>query len=323
MSKRPTLPKKLKQEILYNSAFACAICSKKGDHIHHIDKDNSNNNPENLILLCQAHHDEAHTKRELSQNLTPELLKKYNKEWCAKVRETRSLVASASGQESIASEFLSAGITWGYINHSRLIQTATRDLITKVDQGLLARLISTKVVDERGILLKPKGHKSSATYIRNTIYDWYEHQDSMGLHIFYSELVDLLIEQIKPIHLDEKAWNRNFIKEMVSPGTFIFINRAQYFKKGHESAENAEVAVQTFKRKIKIEYQVNTRNMYGSTSITCSFSGHKSCASLLQVKSIEDSGQERILHCTPIALGIGFHTKTYETLNHSKNNVRP
>ena len=105
---------------------------------------------------------------------------------------------------------------------------------------------------------------------------------------------------------------------MIAPGKFIFINRAQYFKKSHEDKENAEIYVHTFKRKIKIAYLVNTRNMYGTTSITCSFSGHKTCASLLQVKSIENEGPELLLHCTPVALGVGFHTKTAELIRENK-----
>jgi hypothetical protein len=174
-------------------------------------------------------------------------------------------------------------------------------------------------VDERGILIQPNGLTPSGTYLRNTVYDWYPHTESIALHILYSELVDRFVELGEPIHLDESTWNRTFIKEMIRPGRLIFLNRAQYFKKIHEDVENAEVAVQTFKRKIKVKYQINTRNMYGTTSITCSFSGHQTCASVLQVKSIEDQGADRILHCTPIALGVGFHSKTAKLLSDPAN----
>jgi hypothetical protein len=115
---------------------------------------------------------------------------------------------------------------------------------------------------------------------------------------------------VEPIHIDEKHWTKTFIKNTVKAGSFVFINRAQYFKKRHHSAQNAEIAVCTFKRGISFEYQVNTQNMYGTTSITTSFAGHKNCASLLQVKSIEILKNKQVLHCTPIALGTGFHMKT-------------
>ncbi|RMA41576.1 hypothetical protein D9R08_14865 [Rhodophyticola porphyridii] len=139
--------------------------------------------------------------------------------------------------------------------------------------------------------------------------------ESLALHMFYSDVVDSFVSLVQPIHLSDHSWNRTFIKEMISSGSFIFINRAQYFKRTHEEEEFAEVSVRTFKRKIKIQYQLDTRHMFGTTSITCSFSGHKSCASLLQVKSIEDIEQERVLHCTPIALGVGFHLKMQYLIN--------
>ena len=294
---------------MYDGAFTCAICPERGAHIHHIDKNNSNNTFDNLVFLCQKHHDEAHTTRELSQNLTQDKIKKFRNKWYETVHEQRRIVASASGQEASADNFLKVGVSWGYINHGRLLQTAPRKLLDQIDQSLFHRLRSGGIIDGRGILIKPEGIKVSNSYLRNTIYDWYPHSESIALHIFYSELVDLFSELNPPIHLDENAWNRKFISQMISPGSFIFINRGQYFKKVNEDIENAEVSVTSFKRKIKIKYQINTRNMHGTTSITCSFSGHKTCASLLQVKSIEDIGDERILECTPLALGVGFHTK--------------
>lgn len=295
---------------MYNSAFACVICAQKGDHIHHIDKNNSNNSYDNLVLLCQEHHDEAHTIRELSLTLTPERLRSFKAEWCKLVIERRNVVASASGQKAHADGLLSVGVAWGYINHSRIIQTVPNDLLKKVDQNLFARLKIAQVIDERGILIKPRIIKSSSTHLGNTIYDWYDYGNRIALHIFYSNLVDIFVEYCQPIHLDETNWKRTFVKQMIAPGSFIFINRAQYFRKTEESIENAEIAVQTFKRGIKIEYLINTRNMYGTTSITCSFSGHKSCASLLLVKSIEDRKGECVIYCTPIALGVGFRAKT-------------
>ncbi|MFT6605696.1 MAG: transcription elongation factor Elf1 [Halocynthiibacter sp.] len=319
MSKRPPIPAKMKHQIMYESAFSCAVCGEKGDQIHHIDKNNANNTTDNLILLCQSHHDEAHTTRELSLNLSPDRLKKFRASWIETVRDNRFVAASKSGQCATVGEFLSVGVAWGYINHSRLLQTAPKALLDEVDQSLFSRLKRGGIVDERGILIQPNGLTPSGTYLRNTVYDWYPHTESIALHILYSELVDRFVELGEPIHLDESTWNRTFIKEMIRPGRLIFLNRAQYFKKIHEDVENAEVAVQTFKRKIKVKYQINTRNMYGTTSITCSFSGHQTCASVLQVKSIEDQGADRILHCTPIALGVGFHSKTAKLLSDPAN----
>jgi len=321
VSTRAAIPVKIKQNVMYDSLFSCAICQIKGAHIHHIDKNNSNNDPDNLVLLCQIHHDEAHTKRELSLNLTPERIRDFRNQWYKEVRETRKNVASSSGQIQMANEFLRVGITWGYINHSRLIHTVPKELIDQADQRLFSRLKRSGILDERGLLINPKNFEPSGSYIVGTVYDRYDHLDSIALHVFYSELVDLFSTMVEPVHLDESNWSKKFIKQMIRPGSIIFLNRSQYFHKVHEDSENAEVAVQAFKRKIKILYRVNTRNMYGTTSITVSFSGHKSCASLLQVKSINKEGLDLVINCTPIALGVSFHEKVPELLG--KRGQRP
>jgi hypothetical protein len=307
MSQRPPLSQKIRMEIMYMSSFACAVCQSKGDQIHHIDKNNANNVPDNLIFLCQKHHDEAHTTREISVNLSAKRLKAFRKKWNETVETHRVRVASAYDQ-SHWSESLCTNATWACINHARLIQSVSKKMIMDVNPLLLSRLMAAGIIDENGILVKPDTFTPSETYLRNTIYHWYEYTDSIALHMFYSELVDHFVRENKVIHLDETNWNRTFIKQMIGPGDYIFINKAQYFKKGYEDIMNAEVDVYTFKRKIRIEYQVNTRNMFGMSSMTSSFVGHRSCASLLQVKSIEDVGTDRVIYCTPFALGVGFNS---------------
>ncbi|WP_066044497.1 HNH endonuclease signature motif containing protein [Bathymodiolus septemdierum thioautotrophic gill symbiont] len=66
---RPKIPKAIENRLLYESAYACVVCQSDGCHIHHIDQDHSNNKENNLVVLCIKHHDEAHTKRQLSKNL--------------------------------------------------------------------------------------------------------------------------------------------------------------------------------------------------------------------------------------------------------------
>ena len=306
---RTKIPQKTRQEIMYCSALVCAICQQRGAHIHHIDKNNSNNSCDNLVMLCQAHHDEAHTCRELSLNLTPNRIRDLRDQWHQDVEKYRMRVASSSGQRELSHAFLSDSVTWGYINHGRLLQNVSRDFVSDINPELFQRLRRNDVLDDQGIIVRPPDTPAPNSYLRNTVYDWFHYDDSLALHMLFSQIVDRFSESVQPIHMDENNWSRTFIREMLKPGDFIFTNRSQYFRKVYESAENAEVSVRTFRRKIEIRYTVNTRNMYGVSAITVSFSGHQSCASFLQLKSIENQGEVRILQCTPIALGICFSAK--------------
>jgi len=82
---RPKIPEDIVYDILFKCRNTCCICrdSSKSIIIHHIiewniSKDNSENN---LVVLCIEHHDMAHTKKELSRNLTSEEIKSSKAKW--------------------------------------------------------------------------------------------------------------------------------------------------------------------------------------------------------------------------------------------------
>jgi 5-methylcytosine-specific restriction endonuclease McrA len=55
--------KELRDRVLSRDGHACTICScKKNLHIHHIDADNTHDDPENLVTLCQYCHARAHSE---------------------------------------------------------------------------------------------------------------------------------------------------------------------------------------------------------------------------------------------------------------------
>jgi len=307
MSRRSPLPEAKKQKVLYLSAFACAVCQYKADHIHHINKDSSDNGLDNLVALCQKHHDEAHTTSELSQNLTTTRIKKFRNQWYYSVDSKRERIASVRLQRNNDDDhFISSFASWGYINHRRVAELSGPSWRSRVTDSVAQRCLDANIIDQRGVVIQPSNWHPSEHYVRNTIYDWFNFGDDQTLHLLYSELVDSLSERTKPVHLNSFNWNRRFIDGCIKSGRFIFLTKDFYFKKEGESRCNARVRARAFKRNISVEFYLDTRDMFGTTSITCSFSGHKSCAAFLLVKSVERDGAELVLHSTPIALGIGL-----------------
>lgn len=306
MSRRPTIPAPIRQKVIYDSAFACAVCQKNGAHIHHIDQNNTNNELKNLVLLCQNHHEEAHTKHQLSQNLTAARLRHFQESWLQQVREKREQATSASSQRELADSFFSVGVTWGYINHRRVSQMLTPEILKCVDQILLARCENAGMIDHRGIITPPKNTSPPLSYLSGTVYDLFNHLNGNALHILYSEFVDEIARIVQPIQLEAQSWTKTFTRTMLVANKFIFFKKAQYFKTVSKDNENAKVRVRTFRKNIEIEYFVDSRDMFGTTSITCSFSGHQTRSSFVQIKSINEKGGKLILACTPVALGVGF-----------------
>ena len=55
-SKRPGVPKTVKEAVLKEYNHLCSICGAPRPQVHHIDEDNANNDPLNLLPLCPNHH---------------------------------------------------------------------------------------------------------------------------------------------------------------------------------------------------------------------------------------------------------------------------
>lgn len=92
---------------MFESDRTCCVCriENRATQIHHIDSDPSNNNFENLAVVCLDHHSEAHSKNAFARNLTPDLLRKYNQSWREIIRQRLS-PASDSAKLELTSEAL-------------------------------------------------------------------------------------------------------------------------------------------------------------------------------------------------------------------------
>ena len=60
----PEFTESLKRKIRERDNYKCFLCGKLGNNVHHIDYNKKNNNEENLITLCQNHHNATNARRE-------------------------------------------------------------------------------------------------------------------------------------------------------------------------------------------------------------------------------------------------------------------
>lgn len=75
---RKKIPAVIEAEVMFSANLNCCVHSnKRGDHIHHIDGDNSNNEFDNLVLLCFDCHNDASVKGSLSKKLSAKTILKY------------------------------------------------------------------------------------------------------------------------------------------------------------------------------------------------------------------------------------------------------
>jgi hypothetical protein len=300
--KRIKIPAELEKMTLYKSANTCNVCRdlNKGIQIHHIDQNPSNNILSNLIVLCQDCHDEAHTKHDLSKNLTDDKLSFFKKEWENEIADKASLAMLPSNNLQQA--------VWTFINHEKVGQIIKSRGI-EFDRYLLSLLVANNVVDKYGIpIIPPKNSDSSHI----TIYNHYDYGNMHRLHKMYCEAVDSLIINVQPIEIGA-IWSKREINAIVKPGSFIFSMRGYYFKTGKIANQEEDRYVYARSKDIEIRWYANTRHMFGTSALYDSFSGHRFAAAFLFVKSISKEDNLLILHCTPISMGAGFIQDTYKT----------
>jgi hypothetical protein len=87
MADRIEVPPDLASKVMYASDRQCCICRDGNTRvqIHHIDKHPSNNDWDNLAVICLTCHSEAHSKEAFVRNLSPDLISQYNQSWRALV----------------------------------------------------------------------------------------------------------------------------------------------------------------------------------------------------------------------------------------------
>jgi hypothetical protein len=304
---RPKIPELLKQQLLYDSQYACVVCQARGSHIHHIDRDNSNNVDSNLVVLCMTHHDDAHTQRELSRNLDPASLRAAKKKWLVQVDAKRTVTATEAGQKEAAGEFFAVGVTWGYINHARVAQLAKPALLSGPDLEYFSYCRDRSLIDMHGILIKPASYQPGSSFLSCSVYDWFDHGDDSRVHHLYASLVDQVSRAVRPIHFGPHNWSKESLLGLLKPGDFIFVRQSFQFRTVERTSDNEHRRGEYSAKGITLEFFVDTRDMFGTTSMTVSFTGRQTCAALVQIKSI-DLAQDGKLHlaATPIALGVSF-----------------
>lgn len=105
-SKRPPIPDEIVNSLLYKSRKTCCVCREreKAIIIHHIVEWNKSksHSEDNLVVLCLVHHDEAHSKKELSLNLTPNRIRAAKEKWELEVQKHDNVILSLTYKELLA-----------------------------------------------------------------------------------------------------------------------------------------------------------------------------------------------------------------------------
>jgi len=217
---RPPIPEDTFIKILYESKRTCCVCRdpSKPLIIHHIDEWNisKSHDENNLVVLCLEHHDQAHTKKELSINLSKKQLLAFKDKW---VKETRTKDANAI--LGLASNDFSR---WDYFNHTRIYELFLDLDIDVSNFKTFEKLHNANWVDKLGVL-------NTYAIQHENKNESYMYRDGHGIIFTYymKELFEATLQKLPIIDITDK-FDRKHIRSLLFPGTFISLQAGFYYK---------------------------------------------------------------------------------------------
>jgi hypothetical protein len=202
-------------------------------------------------------------------------------------------------------------LNWTYFNFSIIpnyIISLGIDYKTNKYEYLLKKKIISKELEIININIEPrqKGH------LMNTLFDNMEMQDALMLKSYYQELVNLMIAIVVPYELDA-IWRRKYIKNLLTPNSFIYFMNGMYFKSIAEKNGIETKRVYMHSKGIKIQGYTYSNYMFGNSSQLNFFTGHSYISGFYLVKNVSNNLSYLNIDVTPIALGTGsweYQTKT-------------
>ncbi|AFM59310.1 HNH endonuclease [Enterobacter cloacae] len=213
---RPPIPEDTLFSVLSSNRRTCCVCWRQNKPIivHHIKEwaVSRSHSKENLAVLCLDCHDLAHTKKQLSQNLTVGELKRHKAEWERIVGEEKSRTLLNLKQSGYSAR-------WDWINCRRLFELVNRLGINIDMTNDVNHLKDKGFVDGRGFLtddLQWELDKSRRDYFLDFGYGF-------SVANYLDGLLEAVIGELPVVDITPIRNKRREIKALVEMGSFISI----------------------------------------------------------------------------------------------------
>lgn len=271
---RPPIPSETLSKLLFDNRYQCCICRdpSKPFIVHHIDEwSNSRSHKiDNLIVLCLEHHNKAHSKSTLSQNLDQKSLRDFKSQWESEVKnlDARSVIEALSGEYA----------HWAFINEMRLFELADEHGIHLKSLAAFYRANRDGIVDSEGHPLPVR---------TNTFYK-YEGPSILTRYAFMKELLEEVIEQIPVMNISDHL-DKGVIMPSIFEGDFIITQGSHVFSPLTDVKKGIGQDCRGIRRanNVEISFVFDRWAAASSSSKNSWLVGTKAAASLVQVRDIK------------------------------------
>lgn len=298
---RPPVPIETLHRLLFESRNTCCLCrGEKSDSVivHHIRPwaETHSHDECNLIVLCLSCHGEAHTRRELSRNLTPELLEHAKAQWLDRVRSsdlTRIFRPTYMTREGL----------WDYFNFGRLHTLFEDTQQAPSECRHYESLVEARAITHDGVVAV-----ASRPEARWRIEDLLHPQHAHLLQ-FYGDRILSVLDVKRWLNIGA-YWSAARLATLCEPGSLFVDSGAYYFRgKAPTRSDHGTGQVRRAYRQAGDVRISGVLDAFDSLSMSAYFVHLRGRRRVTVVGFIRDAIREKgklLVEVTYLAIGSGF-----------------
>lgn len=297
---RPPIPESTLINLLWRNRRTCCVCRKphKSIIIHHIEEwsVSRDHSIENLAVLCLDCHDLAHTKKSLSQNLTPKELRENKDRW-------EMIVSQNDIQTLFNLKTSRSSARWDWINCRRVFELFEKLDFTIDNLSKFSSLKENGFIDERGFItndLKWNVDKNRGYFL--------DFGGAFNIAGYLDSILEIVLENTPVIDITPILNKRNELKALVEMGSFISIQAPFYFSTIKDGLTNVDEIKIAYYRgyNLRVEFTFQPWYCTSSSAKHGAMSGRHVQTVFGFVRDISTYDGELVISLSCLGAGTGF-----------------
>lgn len=298
---RPPIPESTLINLLWRNRRTCCVCRKQNKSIivHHIEEwsVSRDHSIENLAVLCLDCHDLAHTKKQLSQNLTPKELRENKIRW-------ENIVSKQDFQTLFNLKTSRSSARWDWINCRRVFELFEELNFAISDLSKFNSLKEQGFLDDRGFItddLKWNIDKKRRHY-------FLDFGGAFNIAGYLGAILEDVIKKIPVIDITPILNRRSELKVLVEMGSFISIQAPFYFSTIIDGISDVDEVKKAYYRgyNLRVEFTFQPWYCTSSSAKHGAMSGRHVQTVFGFVRDISTYDDELIISLSCLGAGTGF-----------------
>lgn len=299
---RPPIPESRLLKVLHKNRRTCCVCrdASRPIIVHHISEWSISRSHEesNLAVLCLEHHDLAHTKKQLSQNLTEAEITSSKNKW-----ETDVLKLDA--KSILRLKYENDYARWDWINVQRIFELISKQGLKPTRPDLYTYLQDQCFIDGRGALLP-----ETRWQIDKSPRSWFlDFGDGFRVAHYLGEVVEQILRSLPIIDITSYIPQKGQLRSIISEGDYIAAQLPFYFKTVDEGTGKKDQMRKAYYRGhgVRLEYTFDAWHCLSSSARFDAMTGRKVQTVFGLVRSIVDDEGDLLVSISCLASGTAFN----------------